>query len=271
MHAQSSPYDFDQPDAQFALEHDLREISGLTVLDDTHLGAIQDEKGKLYIIDSRTGEVVDDPKFEKDGDYEALERVDDRVFVLRSDGTLYEIEDWKASDLKVDRHKTALSSRNDTEGLAYDPVHNRLLIACKEFPGKGRSGQRAVYAFSLDDEHLSEEPVFTVDLAEVDEALNASTLDRVVRALAAPLGDFNDFKPSAIAIHPITGHTYLLSSVRKALVALDGTGQIVAAWKLSPDLFRQPEGLAFLPDGDLFIANEGAGKAATLLRFAYHE
>jgi hypothetical protein len=33
-------------------------------------------------------------------------------------------------------------------------------------------------------------------------------------------------------------------------------------------LYPQPEGIAFLPDGTLFISNEGPSGAATLLRFA---
>ena len=84
------PYTFDRPDTLFRLPNRLREISGLTVLDDQRLGAVQDEKGKLYVLNLHTGEIEDDPRFDKDGDYEGLARVGDRVFVLRSNGTLYD-------------------------------------------------------------------------------------------------------------------------------------------------------------------------------------
>jgi hypothetical protein len=34
-------------------------------------------------------------------------------------------------------------------------------------------------------------------------------------------------------------------------------------------LFRQPEGICFKPNGDLFISNEGDGGKAKILKFKY--
>jgi hypothetical protein len=39
--------------------------------------------------------------------------------------------------------------------------------------------------------------------------------------------------------------------------------------KLNPELFNQPEGIAFLNNGDMLISNEGGPGNATLLRFNY--
>ena len=62
----------------------------------------------------------------------------------------------------------------------------------------------------------------------------------------------------------------MLSSVRKALVLLDpADGTLLDVWPLPDDLFRQPEGLAFLPNGDLYISSEGSGGKAMLARFSY--
>ena len=47
-------------------------------------------------------------------------------------------------------------------------------------------------------------------------------------------------------------------------------GTLEAIWQLPEDLFPQPEGIAFLPDGDLFISNEGRGGKANILRFNYN-
>ena len=99
--AMSPPYAFDQPDTLFRLPNSLREISGLTVLDETTLGAVQDEKGKLYLINLHSGEIEDDPRFDKDGDYEDLARVGEGLFILRSNGTLYEITNWRAKKLET--------------------------------------------------------------------------------------------------------------------------------------------------------------------------
>ena len=265
------PYAFDRPDTLFRLPNSLREISGLTVLDEETLGAVQDEKGKLYLIDLNTGEIKDDPRFHKDGDFEDLARVDDRVFVLRSDGTLYEITNWRANKLESIKHKTKLSQKHDTEGLVYDAARARLLIACKEYAGKGLKNKKAIYAFDLTSMALTDEPVFTIDLAAFTEQVGAeSGPNGLVQRALGPALDLGGFKPAALALHPITGHLYVISSVRKAIVVLNPDGTMETAWMLPDKLFRQPESMAFLPNGDLFIASEGNGKKATLMRFAYH-
>ncbi|MFB3132322.1 MAG: SdiA-regulated domain-containing protein [Rhodothermales bacterium] len=263
------PYTFDRPDALFRLPNRLREISGLTVLDDQRLGAVQDEKGKLYVLNLHTGEIEDDPRFDKDGDYEGLARVGDRVFVLRSNGTLYEITNWRAKKLETVKHKTPLSAKYDTEGLVYDEAHARLLIACKEYAGKGLKNRKAIYAFDLETKTLLDEPVFTIDIRAFTEQTDAGGLNDQIRRAVQPALDLSGFKPSALALHPITGELYVLSSVRKALVVLNPAGAMTAVWVLPEKRFRQPEGLAFLPNGDLFIASEGSGKKAVIMRFNY--
>ncbi len=268
--AVAPPYTFDRPDTLFRLPNRLREISGLTVLDDQTLGAVQDKKGKLYLINLHTGEIEDDPRFDKDGDYEGLARVGDRVFVLRSNGTLYEITNWRAKKLETVKHKTPLSAKYDTEGLVYDAAHARLLIACKEYAGRGLKNRKAIYAFDLETETLLDEPVFTIDTRAFTEQTDAGGLNDQIRRAVQPAIDLSGFKPSALGLHPITGELYVLSSVRKALVVLNAEGVIAAVWVLPKKRFRQPEGLAFLPNGDLFIASEGSGKKAVVMRFNYH-
>lgn len=263
------PYAFDRPDTLFRLPNRLQEISGLTVLDEQTLGAVQDEKGKLYLINLHTGEIEDDPKFDKDGDYEGLARVGDRVYVLRSNGTLHEITNWRAKKLETVKHKTALSAKHDTEGLVYDAANNRLLIACKEFAAKGMKKKKAVYAFDLETETLLDDPVFVIDTRAFSEQTDAGGLNDRIRRAVEPAFDLSGFKPSALGLHPLTGELYVLSSVRKALVVLNPAGEMTQVWTLPEKQFRQPEGLAFLPNGDLFIASEGNGKKAVIMRFNY--
>lgn len=245
----SAPYDFETPALIHYLVEDLAEISGLTVLDEHHLGAIQDEDGDLFVIAWQTGEVRAVTAFGKSGDYEGVERVDDRVFVLRSNGTLFEVAGWDGEGMEAEQHKTFLKSRNDTEGLALDDQARRLLIVCKEDPGGGLDGVRAVYAFDLETQELLENPVFTVPLDAFENG--------------------KDFKPSALAVHPLTGELYMLSSVQKVVVVLGQDGTLRANWPLPEALFPQPEGLAFYPNGDLFIASEGDGGAPVLAMYPY--
>ncbi len=259
-------YTFDNPDAAFTLPSVLKEISGLTLLDDQYLGAVQDEKGILYILDLNTGEIADRKGFGKKGDYEGLTRLGNAVFILRSDGRLVHIQDWTTQPLHVESKNTPLRARNDTEGLVYDAANHRLLIACKEYAGKGFPNKKTVYAYDLETGTLGEDPVFVVDLKNLprtEDALNAA-----VRKFFGAVTDLSGFKPSGLAIHPQTGQLYILSSVRKVIVVMEADGQMVGVWRLSPDLLPQPEGLAFLPNGDLFISSEGDGnRKGRLLRF----
>src|SRR5690606_37732478 len=56
--ASGAPYAFDVPDAGFLLPNVLEEVSGLTMLDERHLGAVQDEDGIIFVRDVETAELV---------------------------------------------------------------------------------------------------------------------------------------------------------------------------------------------------------------------
>lgn len=242
------PYDFDHPEAAFQLPGRLREISGLTVLPDGQLGAVQDEEGILYVLDAETAEVVAEHRFAGRGDYEGLEAVGESVWVIQSDGDLFEITDPRSDDPQRTKYDTDLHRSCDAEGLAYQPDAERFLIACKENPGAELPNLRAIYAVDHVTRTRSPAPVFRLSRAVLDASGRS-------------------FKPSALAVHPRTGQVYVLSSVRKALAVLDPDGALVAALALPDDRYPQPEGLAFAPDGTLYVSNEGRSGAATLYRF----
>ena len=260
------PYAFASPDAAFALPSALDEISGLTALDARHLGAVEDETGTLYVLSAETGGVVETRDFGLPGDYEGVEQVGATTYILRSDGRLFVLSDWRGGSAMVTLD-TGLHGDCDAEGLAHDG--ERLLIACKESAGRGRPAVRAVFAFDLAQNALLPAPVYTIRADSLAARTGAPALDERVRALVRPFADINGFKPSALALHPISGHVYVLSSVRKLIVALEPDGTVHAVWRLSEPIFRQPEGLAFLPDGTLFIASEGDGGDPVLARFTY--
>lgn len=264
--ALDAPYALDAPDAGFVLPGVLEEISGLTLLDDGHLGAVQDEDGTLFVLDAGTAEVVGRHSFAGAGDYEGVAQVGARTAVLRSDGRLFIIPDWRAERSEAEALDTGLHADCDAEGLAFDG--ERLLIACKESPGRGRRGARAIFAFDLARNALLPEPAYLLHADSLARP-GGTALDERVRALARPLADINAFKPSALAIHPLSQQRYVLSSVRKLLVVLDPDGTLAAVWPLPERLLPQPEALAFLPDGTLWIASEAAGGRPVLLRYSY--
>ncbi|HLT46416.1 MAG TPA: SdiA-regulated domain-containing protein [Rubricoccaceae bacterium] len=247
----SASYAFDQPVAVFTLPEELREISALTVLDERHLGAVQDEEGALFVLDVETGEVVTVVPFGPAGDYEGVELAAGRLFVLRSDGALLELEGWEGGPSRVQTYALDLPTDCDAEGLGYDGAAGSLLIACKEDGGVGVNGQKAIFALHLDDWALGRQPAYVLDARGVN-------------------GD-REVKPSAVAVHPVTGQVAVLSSTLPVLVALAPGGAVAHAWDLSAAGFEQPEGLAFLPNGDLFIASEGDDGPPLLKRFEYLE
>ena len=242
--AAAVPYDLGAPDGSAELPHELDEISGLTMLPSGRLGAVQDEDGTLYEIEPTTGTITGTQPFGGRGDYEGVEWVGESVWTLESNGDLTDVR--RAGDAaEAVPHETPLRGRNDTEGLAWDG--ERLLIACKENPGRGLDGVRAIWAYDPATRALSSAPVAVLDRTAVDDGAR--------------------FKPSALAVHPETRELYVLSSVRKALAVLAPDGALRTVVPLSDRIFRQPEGIAFDAAGTLYIANEGAGARASLLRF----
>lgn len=246
-------YSLEEPDVSFALAEELMEISGLTLLPDGRLGAVQDEEGILYALNRETGAIEARYPFGETGDYEGVETVGDRVFILRSNGTLLELSGWSDENVQVRTFSTDLKGKNDTEGLAYDVTNERLLIACKEDPGNGLDEDlKAIYAFDLSTGELDPEPAFVIDL-EASEQHNVEK---------------GKFKPSGLAVHPSDGTIYVISSVAKVLVVLNQDGVIQHVSPLPETLFEQPEGLAFMPDGTLFLASEGDDGPAMIYRYS---
>ncbi len=257
------PYDLEKPDVTFELPNSLQEISGITPTPDgKQIVAIQDENGILFFINKATGKVEKEIPWYKDGDYEDVLCLDQQIYVIKSKGTLYELNPTPADTFQMIKHKTHLKKEQDVEGLCYDEKNNRLLLTCKGYLGEGEEFQdkKGVYAFDLKTKQLSETPVFSIRLAQLKRFLNDKKMTEQIEELNKILED-NEHKltiaPSAIGIHPIHDHFYLLSSVGKVLVVIDRAGELVHIQKLKKSNHRQPEGIFFEADGTLFISNEG--------------
>ena len=72
---------------------------------------------------------------------------------------------------------------------------------------------------------------------------------------------------SSVAVEPGTDRLYLLSAVDHTLLIMDRLGRLLALHQLDAKLYPKPEGITFLPSGDLLISNEGKGTAPNLLLF----
>lgn len=265
-------YNLTAPSVSLTLPHILQEISGLTYIDSSAVACIQDEKGILFIYNYQKDKIKKKYTFNIDGDYEGIARVNDTIYILRSDGTLFEILNYKSKAFQLNSYVTGLPTDNN-EGLCYDPDNNRLLIACKGKIGKGREfkDKRVIYGFDLYTKQLSQEPVYDFDLKSIKEfALREKVDVHVKRKKKGTIVDpVIKFMVSDIAIHPITKKLFVLSASDHMLFIFNRKGQLEHIEKLNPELFIQAEGITFLPDGEMFITNEGQNNKATLLRFKY--
>ena len=269
-------YSLNDPDKTLEMPGRLDEISGLSIAaDDDELLAVQDEKGIIFTIDKKKGDVEAEDEFWKGGDFEGIELVKGIVYVVNSSGTIFEIRRLGKSDQKVVKHNTFLKRINDIEGLGFDPQSQQLLVACKGRPATGNSIEdfrlkKCIYRFDLQSKRLDSIPAYTIALKDVRAYLkkckDSEKLEKL-KAYFSPDKANLTFNPSAIAVHPINGHVYILSSVGKLLFVLAKNGKILHIEKLSKKKHPQPEGIAFDESGDLYISNEAKGGKAVIYRF----
>lgn len=256
----SFPYDLAQPYRQWTLPEQLAEVSGIAAVDKNHVLVIEDLHPVLYLC-RLDKELVIEQKItfaqtHKDKfDIEDVTIHNDTVYALWSHGKIFRITHWRQNP-QVEEYTTPLNKENNPEGLCYDSVTGKLLIACKETPGadQEKKSARAIYSFNLQTNKMDAQPLLLIRKKELE------------RKGAEEMG----FYPSAVAIQPGTGNIVVLSSREtKALAVLDRRGNVLLVTMLDPQRFLQPEGVAFTPDGTLYISSEGKhGQPPVLYAFA---
>jgi uncharacterized protein YjiK len=263
-------YNLDKPDEIFILPDSLREISGIAPLTKSEFACIQDEKGIVFIYDTGKRQITKQFPFGFDGDFEGIARVQKSLYILRSDGTLYEIEDYRSSPI-VNTLVTGIIAGNN-EGLCYDSTLNRLLIGSKSKLGNGAELKnfRGIYSFDLASKQLSGQPVYTFNVKTLQQfaVKNKLQLPSKISKKGKPQVIIK-FRPSDIDFHPLTNDLYVLSAIDHMLFIFDKEGSIKHIQILDPSLFNKAEGLSFLENGDMVVTNEGETGNATLLLFRY--
>lgn len=279
-------YTINEPDQIHELPEILKEISGLSFgPDKSLLYAVQDENGILFGLDKQTAKIVFEKKFYKNGDYEGIEFVDDKIYVVKSTGTIYQFSnnfpnESSSDTIVITKHKKYLHKRNDVEGLGLDKANHRLLMACKDkacFKPENEEFfklKRAIFSFNLKTNSIDSLPAFVIDLKDVKQYLEDNPKSDLEERLDyAKFFKENPeampFCPSAIAVHPINGHIFLLSSVGKMMMIINQAGDIVYIQKLKKKIHPQPEGLVFDEDGTMYISNEAKKGQARLVVYQY--
>jgi uncharacterized protein YjiK len=258
LYPDSLPYSLQAPSLIVNLVNDeLREISGLSPTESEGVFlAIADERGEVFFIGGDGGGAVTHRVlFREKGDFEGVEMSGKTIWAVKSDGDLFELNDWEKNTPRISEYKTPLKKTDDVEGLCLDVQRNALLLACKSDPAEFTP--RKIYAFDLKTKVLNETPVYVLSPEAVNQFVPYGEAEK-----------HDAFSPSGIALHPITRDVYLISTALKRLVVLDyNSGKIKFAQRLEKTLLPQPEGISFDKTGNLYISSEGKGGAGLLLKF----
>ena len=252
-------YILTQPAEKYIMPGRLEEISGLDYLDGDIILCIEDERGVLYFYNTQERKVTREIIFGKSGDYEGVAHTDNTAFVVKSNGKLYAFPINQDDEVDSDIMNTPFSKANDVEGLVAGHKKDELYIACKGSPeveGEDMEG-RAVYTFNFKKSNLISPPQIHLTSEEFLEHLKKNNMKP---------SKHMPFKPSGIAVHPVTRDIFLIGSVGKLLIVLNKSGQIQGMAHLSRKIYKQPEGITFDQHGNLYIANEGRGGDGYIIR-----
>ncbi len=233
----------------YPIPDSLHEISGIVSVGGTLVAAIEDETGTIYRYDLVKRALIDKIPFGPPGDYEDVAFADGVYYVLRSDGTLFISGNGTTTTLHLGIRE------KQSEGLTYDPLTKRLLIAAKTKStlGKDFKDERFIYAFDLLNRKLEQTPIFALNTKDLEKHLQRSV----------------KFRPSALAINPQTHILYVASGVDSSMALFDQNGRVLRVFEHDKKVFNQPEGITFLPGGDALISNEGGVGKPTLLRVVF--
>ena len=236
------------------LDIKLKEISGLVWdTDKNEFLAHYDEAGKLFILDKETKEIKAEYPFGAKGDYEDIALYKGVPYILRSDGMIIKIIRDSAGVRGVEAGKIGITGTNDFETMYADTARKALIVICKNCNMDSKNSVSA-FAYYPDSIGFDNNPVFTIDAAEVEKLSPQKT---------------SKLQPSAAAIHPVLKKLFIISSASNLLVIADLNGKVESVFELGKKMFPQPEGLTFKSNGDMYISNEGVATKATIHRFVY--
>jgi uncharacterized protein YjiK len=218
---------------------ELDEISGIAYYEkDTSVFAIIDEDGLLFKIPINDPSKTKKWVFDKPRDYEDIILKDSVFYVLVSNGDVESLHFEGDSIITRKSKFSDISGKklNEFESIYLDS--NRIIIMCKEC----EEDKKAKISFYWYNDSLQNyQPFKSLDVAPIAEKLDKNKIA---------------FKPSAAAINPVTKELYILSAIHKMLLIIDISGQVKDMYSLNPKIYKQPEGIAFTPAGDLIISNE---------------
>jgi uncharacterized protein YjiK len=241
--------------AEWLMPPELREISGLTLTARGTVLTHDDNIGRVYEVDPRTGILLKGFSLEGGarGDFEAITVAGTDIYLLESKGKFYKFKEGAdASQVPYTIFDTQLGKECEFEGLTYEADSSRLLLVCKKIRGKTEQHELLIYRFPLP---LDRSTMSTLSVP-IEEVISSNK--------------WKSFHPSDITIDPFTKNYVMISSREKGLLVLTPEGDVVRSGPLPGD-HRQPEGVAITPDSILMISDEVNVRPAAITLYRWRE
>jgi hypothetical protein len=216
----------------------LREVSGVAVVDADRIFIHNDESAVIYEFNFTTQEVtqrfqLEDPPLRID--LEGIALIGSDVYLVLSTGQIYKIVNGVSRRGIIDDYEifdSGMEELCEIESLEEDIEPGSLVFACKLMYGQD-SNFISVYRYKPGD----------------DQSLKL--FDLSFEALGGK------FHPSAISTQ---FESYIILAGKQHLMRqVSSGGEVMISVKLKKKHHQQAEGVGFLPDGRLIIADEGKG------------
>jgi uncharacterized protein YjiK len=242
------------PVAEWIMPPELREISGLALTSRGTVLTHDDNIGRVYEIDPKTGILLKAFSLAGGvrGDFEAITIAGSDIYLLRSNGRIFKFKEGPdASQVPFSTYDTGLGKECEFESMTYEADSSRLLLVCKKFLQKQAPKELLIYRVPL--------PLG-----------NRSAITAMQVAMKNVVGSnkWKNFHPSDIGIDPITKNYVIIASREKGLIVVTPDGEVVRSEPIPGD-HRQAEGVAITPDSLLLVSDEANVKppAITLYRW----
>jgi hypothetical protein len=243
-------YDFSKPDLTIELPKELEEISGISLINDSVIAAISDEKPFLYLYHLKEKRIVQKTKIQNGNDFEDVCICGDAVFILQSNGILWKVKNYNSTPI-ISSINLPFEKPFELEGMCQNNTRDSLFIAAKYWhqTANNKKNELPVWAFSIVNDELKSNPILPINSKVVFEEKK------------------RNFQTSAIAKIGNPNYWLAISTNDKYIVALDGFGEVKSIKALDPQIFTQPEGITIDNSGTIYISNEDKNGVATILKF----
>ncbi len=236
---------------QWGLPNRLKEISGLAVTRADRLFAHNDERAVIYEIDvpgQKIAKAFSMGRPTVRGDFEGLFVLEDRFFLVTSDGVLFEsLEGEDEERLDYNMYVTGAGRLCEVEGLAANVEGTRLLLVCKTPRARELRSWVTLLPWSIEERRLVPEEAIRIPLDPFTDLVKG-----------------NEFSPSGLSLAPGSDHFLLVAARQNAIAEISLDGRLWAITSLDKGRHQQTEGVAFLSDGTLVLADEGTGRRGRL-------